>query len=202
MGLCKDFWPVLPFPTHSSSHQCVLERDHLAPCSCSCLCSGTRIQPCKWLLSPMNSLVCGQPEPHCSGEGNTGLELREPRLCWWLSQSHIADQCSSTAWHGGSYPLFACGEMTIAQSWLPEVPKSAALFSVLLHGELSSCISRRAGSESQHPSAASCCFILLILYHSLAMLHSTSNYKVKPSQKPWTEIEWKSQQEGIWGQLT
>lgn len=35
-----------------------------------------------------------------------------------------------------------------------------------------------------------------------AMLRSTSNYKVKPSQKPWTEIEWKSQQQGVWGQLS
>lgn len=129
----------------------------------------------------MNSLVCGQP--HCSSEGNTGLELREPRLCWWLLASPTpADQCSARAWGEGSYPLFACGERTISQSWLPEVP-SAALLSALLHGELSSCISRRAGIKSQHPSAASCCFILPILYHSQAMLHSTSNYKVKPSQK-------------------
>lgn len=77
----------------------------------------------------------------------------------------------------GELPLFACGERTIAQSWLPEVSRSAALLSALFHGELSSCrkpcvacscISRRAGSESQHPSAASCCFILPILYHSLS----------------------------------
>lgn len=47
--------------------------------------------------------VCGQPEPHCSGKGDAGLMLTEPRLCWWLLASPTpADQCLSRAWAGGA----------------------------------------------------------------------------------------------------
>lgn len=119
MGLCKDFWPVLPFPTHSSSLQRVLQRDCLAPCSCSCLCSGTRIQPCRWLFSPMNPRICGQPVPSSSDEGDTGPVLTEPRLCWGLFQSH-------TCWSKLIQSL-GWGELPTARRWGKDsCPKLAA----------------------------------------------------------------------------
>lgn len=177
MGPGKDFWPVLPFSTHCSSLQCVLERDHLAPCSCSCLCSGTRIQPCKWLFSPDSTGLWPAWASLLRQRRRWPCAHRAQALLVAVSQSHACWSMLIQSLGWGSYPLFTCGERTIAQNWLPEVPKSAALLSALLHGELgscrepcdtSSCISRRAGSERQHPSAASCCFILPILHHTLS----------------------------------
>lgn len=113
MGLCKDFWPVLPFPTHSSSLPCVLERDHLAPCSCSCFCSGTRIQPCKGLFSPMNSWSVASLSP-------TAQERETLALSSWSPGS--ADGCEPVPHLGLGW-----GELPTVHMWRKDnCPKLAA----------------------------------------------------------------------------
>lgn len=133
-------------------------------------------QGCKWLFSPMGGSMAN-PEPHSLGKGDRHahkaqtplMAVNQSHNCWAIFiESLVSGELPIFHMRGkDSHPKLAawstemCCPALCPASW-----GARQLQEALWCQQLPLC--RRVGSERRHPSAASCCFILPILHHTLS----------------------------------
>lgn len=181
MGLCKDFQPVLPFPSHCTSLPWVLHLSTLIPAPVFAV--GPRLQ----VAFLTCGRVYGQPWPRSLGKGDTVLVLTGPRLHWRLLTSRqLLSNFHRELGIGGATDFSHVGKESCPKlaAWSTEMCCLAPCPAVRpvppcprQLQEASWCqqppLCRRVGGERQHLPAASCCFIFPILHCTLsyALLH-------------------------------